>query len=179
MSFNFHDEHAILDAYDLRVEQIRRDYFDYFCDMAIEYYTQIVVDHKEYFLHELIDQAKKYPHPSVVKVPIHTFETFVSPDKTYQTTLEDTLGSPGAYFKSLTRMNRANMHAIFKYSDFKYRFIQRIAPDTSRFFVTLTSDVVESSHILTTYKNTLWLNVRIVGPAQPTQSIDLANERIL
>ena len=163
MSFTTHDENAILNAYDMRVEQVRRDYLDYFCDVAIDFYAKIVEAHKEYILEHLVDQAKKYPHPSVVKIPIYTFETFVSPDKTYQTTLEDTLGSPGAYFKSPTGMNRANMHAIFKYSDFKQQFIQRIAPDTSRFYVTMTNEVVESSHILTTYRNTLLLNVRILA----------------
>ena len=113
MSFTSHDETAIIDAYDLYVQHIRRDYLDYFCNVAVEYYAKIVTERKEYLLDELISQAKKYPHPSTVKVPIHTFETFVSPDKSFQTTLEDELGSPGAYFKSPTRMKRANMHAKY------------------------------------------------------------------
>ena len=161
MSFTSHDESAIIDAYDLYVQHIRRDYLDYFCDVAVEYYAKIVTERKEYLLDELIRQATKYPHPSTVKVAIHTFETFVSPDKAFQTTLEDELGSPGAYFKSPTRMNRANMHAIFRYSDFRKVFIQRIAPDTSRFFVTMSSEIIESNDTLTTYKNTLWLNARV------------------
>jgi hypothetical protein len=163
MAFTSHDETAITDAYDLCVEHIRRDYLDYFCDVAVEYYANIVNERREYLLDELIRQAKKYPHPSTVKVPIHTFETFVSFDKNYQTTLEDTLGSPGAYFKSPTRMNRANMHAIFRYSDFRRVFIKRIAPDTSRFFVTMSSEVAGSNPDLVTYKNTLWLNARVAG----------------
>jgi hypothetical protein len=163
MSFTSHDESAIIHAYDSCVENIRRDYLDYFCDVAVEYYANIVTERKEYLLNELIDQAKRYPHPSVVKIPIHSFDTFVSPDKIYQTTLEDTLGSPGGYFKSPTRMNRANMHAIFRYSDFRKVFIQRIAPDTSRFFVTMSSEVLDSNSVLTTYKNTLWLNARVAS----------------
>jgi hypothetical protein len=158
MSFTPYDESAILDACD---SSIRRDHLHYFCDVAVEYYAQIVNERKEYFLEELIGQAKRYPRPSVVKVPIHTFETFVAHDKTFQATVENTLSSPGGYFKSPTRMKRANMHAIFRHSDFQKVFIKRIAPDTSRFFVTMSSEIAETNSALVTYNNTLWLNARV------------------
>lgn len=162
MPFTDEDRAKILDAYDARVSQIRGDYFDYFCHVALEFYVHLVETRKEELMNEMLQIAGSYPHPKVIRVPIHTFETYVSPDKTYQHTLEDTLGKPGAYFKSPTGMNRANMHAIFRYSNFNNAFEATIAPGMfPNMYVSLTSKTSETSSMLTVYSNTMWLNLPI------------------
>jgi hypothetical protein len=158
MPFTQNDQNIVYNAYDLRVSQIRGDYFDYFCEEAVRYYADLFERRKEDIMTDMVRIAGSYPHPKTIRVPLHTFETFVSYDKTYQHALEDTLGKEGAYFKSLTGMNRANMHAIFNYSDFKQTFETRIAPDVPQIYVTLSSTKTESASILTVYSNTLWLN---------------------
>lgn len=161
MPLTENDQTTILNAYNVRVSQVRGDYLEYFCDLALEFYVDLVEKRKDELVREMTRIAGTYPHPKIVRIPIHTFETYNSTSKHYQMTLEEALGKPGAYFKSPTGMNRANMHTIYTYSDFKEKLESKIAPNLRDFYVTMTSTIIENSSMLTVYSNTLWLNLKI------------------
>jgi hypothetical protein len=152
----------ILGVWEKREKQAREDYFAYFSEVALEYYENLIAEKKEQILNSMVNAAICGPILSTIRVPLNTVWTHeaISPtNREARRLYENQHYNSGAWFESPACVHRANIHAIFKHSDFKQRMDARLGRGM---FLTMTSKLVRSSVAgVNEYEVTIWINLAL------------------
>jgi hypothetical protein len=102
------------------MEQARSDYYAYFCEEAMRFYVPYIMERKEGILTALREDALRYPYKKTASVSlIHTKTYYSGTNRRVRRYMEDQLTGTGAWFQSLSGLNRANIYAIFMNSNFE------------------------------------------------------------
>jgi len=103
------------------LEQAQKDYYAYFCEEAIRFYVPYIAERREGILTALREDAVRHPYKKTASVSLILTQTYCvgaggkSETRRY---MENHLYGTGAWFESLSGLNRANIYAIFKKSEF-------------------------------------------------------------
>jgi hypothetical protein len=153
---------GILAVRQQREKQTREDYFAYFSELALDYYGNLIAEKRGQILQDMLNAAIRLPFLSTIKVPLHTVLTYkaMTPyDREMRRLYENTDYNTGAWFESLAGVHRANIYAIFMYSDFKQKMDARLGRGM---FLTMTSKHVRTSNLgVKEYEVTLWMNLAV------------------
>jgi hypothetical protein len=153
---------GILAVRQQREKQAREDYFAYFSELALEYYGNMIAQKREQIVKDMLTAAMRGPFLSTIRVPLHTVWTYeaTSPlNREVRRLYENQHYNTGAWFESMSGLNRANMYAIFRHSDFKQRMDARLGRGM---FLTMTSRHVRTSELgVKEYEVVLWVNLAV------------------
>ena len=151
---------AILTVRREREEQAKEDYFAYFSEVALEYYGNLIDEKRTYIMQSMMNAAMSGPFLSTIRVPLHTVRTHETVSRTNGETrrqIENLHYNTGAWFESLSGLNRANIYAIFKHSDFKHKMNARLGRNM---FMSITSRPVRVYDLgVKEHEVTLWVNL--------------------
>ena len=153
---------GILAVRQKREKQAREDYFAYFSELALEYYGNMIAQKRGQIVGDMTNEAMRRPFLPTIRVPLHTVWTYeaISPlNREVRRLYENEHYNTGAWFESLSGLNRANMFAIFRHSDFKQRMDGRLGRGM---FLTMTSRHVRTSELgVKEYEVVLWVNLAV------------------
>ena len=153
---------GILAVRQQREKQAKEDYFAYFSELALEYYGNMIAEKRGQIVKDMLSAAMRGPFLSTIRVPLHTVWTYeaTSPlNREVRRLYENEHYNTGAWFESMSGLNRANMYAIFRHSDFKQRIDSRLGRGM---FLTMTSRHVRTSELgVKEYEVVLWVNLAV------------------
>jgi len=143
-----------------REKQAKEDYFAYFSELALDYYGKMIAQKRGQILEAMTNAAMRGPFLSTIRVPLHTVWTYeaTSPiNREVRRLYENPHYNTGAWFESMSGLNRANMYAIFMHSDFKKKMDARLGRGM---FLTMTTKHVRTSPLgVKEHEVTLWVNL--------------------
>ena len=118
--FSPHEIQNVIQHRQRSLDQAQKDYYAYFCEEAMRFYVPYILERKDGILTALREDAVRYPYKKAASVSLIHTNTYYSPsNKEARRYMENHLYGTGAWFESLSGLNRANMYAIFKNSDFE------------------------------------------------------------
>jgi len=151
---------GILAVRQQREKQAKEDYFAYFSELALDYYGNMIAEKRGQILQDMLSAAMRGPFLSSIQVPLHRVYTYEgNRNREARRMYENEVYNTGSWFHSLSGLNRANMYAIFKHSDFKQRMDARLGRGM---FVTMTSKHVKTTpEGIKEYEVVLWMNLAV------------------
>ena len=107
--------------------QKREDYFEYFCDEAVAFFTKHISDRKEELLAGMRAEAGRTKKTVSVNLwEGKTYHARSSYGRKVRREMENESRGTGAWFESPTGIHRANLYALFKHSQFVHKLDEAV-----------------------------------------------------
>lgn len=123
--FSPKDIQSVISERERLLGQKREDYFEYFCDEAVAFFTKYISERKDELLAGMRADAGRYPYTkktaSVEIMKGNTYYARSSAGRKLRRDMEEQSRGTGAWFESPSGIHRANIYALFKHSQFVHK----------------------------------------------------------